>query len=121
MVFHRSLSDSKSSKVCRTLLSILINLNNTVTWMVSTCPLIFPVSLPIFWRLFQMLQQQLVSPPPSCSIAFLVLYSSLFSISFYFTLTRLKYLFLFFSFSLIFTLWSAETAKFILWQLLFFC
>ena len=39
MVFHWSLSDSKSPQVSRTLLSILAVLNNVVFWMVSTCPL----------------------------------------------------------------------------------
>ena len=38
MVFHWSLSDSKSPRVSRTLLSILDVLNNAVVWMVSTCP-----------------------------------------------------------------------------------
>ena len=38
MVFHWSLSDSKSSQVSRILLSILVVLNNAVVWMVSTCP-----------------------------------------------------------------------------------
>ena len=36
MVFHWSLSVSKSSQVSRTLLSILAVLNNAVVWMVST-------------------------------------------------------------------------------------
>ena len=36
MVFHWSLSDSKSPQVSRTLLSILAVLNNAVIWMVST-------------------------------------------------------------------------------------
>ena len=36
MIFHWSLSDSKSPQVSRTLLSILAVLNNTVVWMVST-------------------------------------------------------------------------------------
>ena len=36
MVFHWSLSDSKSPQVSRTLLSILDVLNNAVVWMVST-------------------------------------------------------------------------------------
>ena len=40
MVFHWSLSDSKSLQVSRTLLSILANLNNAVVWMVSTLTLI---------------------------------------------------------------------------------
>ena len=39
MVFHWSLSDSKSPQVSRTLLSILAVLNNVVVWMVSTRPL----------------------------------------------------------------------------------
>ena len=38
MVFHRSLSDSKSPQVSRTLLSISAVLNNAVVWMVSTRP-----------------------------------------------------------------------------------
>ena len=36
MVFHGSLSDSKSSQVSRTLLSILAILSNVVIWIVST-------------------------------------------------------------------------------------
>ena len=38
MLFHWSLSDSKSLQVCRTALSILAVLNNVVVWMVSTRP-----------------------------------------------------------------------------------
>ena len=45
MVFHRSLSDSKS-QVSKTLLSILAVLNNVVFWMVSICPLISKSSRP---------------------------------------------------------------------------
>ena len=40
MVFHGSLSDNKSSQLSRTLLGILVNLNNAVVWMGFTCPLI---------------------------------------------------------------------------------
>ena len=40
MVLHGSLSDSNSPQVSRTFLSILADLSNAVTWMVSTCPLI---------------------------------------------------------------------------------
>ena len=36
MVFHWSLSDSKSPQVSRILLSILAVFNNAVVWMVST-------------------------------------------------------------------------------------
>ena len=39
MVFHKSLSDSKSPQVYRTLLSILTDHTNAVVWIVSTCPL----------------------------------------------------------------------------------
>ena len=38
MVFHLSLSDSKSPQVSRTLLSILAVLSNAVIWIVSTRP-----------------------------------------------------------------------------------
>ena len=38
MIFHWSLSDSKSPQVSRTLLSILAVLNNAVVWMVSSRP-----------------------------------------------------------------------------------
>ena len=38
MVFHWSLSDSKSPQVSRTLLSILAVFNNAIGWMVSTLP-----------------------------------------------------------------------------------
>ena len=38
MVFHWSLSDSKSPQVSRTLLSILAVRNNAIVWMVSTRP-----------------------------------------------------------------------------------
>ena len=40
MVFHWSVSDSKSPKASRTLLCILSDLNNAVVCMVSTCHLI---------------------------------------------------------------------------------
>ena len=40
MVFHWSLSDSKSLHVTRTLLSILADPDNTVVWMISISPLI---------------------------------------------------------------------------------
>ena len=46
IVFHRSLRDSKSARVSRTLLSILADLNNVVVWRVLNCPLPSP-SVPI--------------------------------------------------------------------------
>ena len=46
MVSNWSLSDSKSPQVSRTLLSVLADLNNAATWMVSTRPLISKSSSP---------------------------------------------------------------------------
>ena len=40
MVFHWGLSDSKSPQVSWILLSILVDLDNAIVWMVFTCPLI---------------------------------------------------------------------------------
>ena len=39
MVFHWSLRGRISLQVTRTLLSILVDLNNVLVWMISTCPL----------------------------------------------------------------------------------
>ena len=46
MVPYWSLSDSKSSQVSRTLLSILVDLTNAIVWMASTCPRISKSSSP---------------------------------------------------------------------------
>ena len=46
MVFHWSLSDSKSPQVSKTRLSILAVLSNTVVWIVSTHPPISKSSRP---------------------------------------------------------------------------
>ena len=46
MVSRFTLSDSKSTQISNTLLSILAGLNNAVIWMVSTCPLISKSSNP---------------------------------------------------------------------------
>ena len=46
MVFHWSLNDSNFLQVSRTLLSILVDLNNAVVWMVSTRPVISKFSSP---------------------------------------------------------------------------
>ena len=51
MVFHWSLTDSKSRKVPRTLLSVLAVLDNVVVWMVST-PLIISMSSCPFIKYF---------------------------------------------------------------------
>ena len=47
MVFHWSLSNSKSPQVSGTLLSILAVLNNAVVWMVSTRPPVSKSSFPL--------------------------------------------------------------------------
>ena len=60
MVFHLSLSDSKSLQVSRTLLSILADLKNAVFWMVSCCSFISKISSP-FVLLFPSLQVPLTS------------------------------------------------------------
>ena len=91
MVFHWSLSDSKSRQVSRTLLSILTNLNNAVIWMVCTCPLITKSHSPCY--------NPLVTPPsPSITIDFTVTF--MFQ-GFFSSLARSRYLslFLFFFFS----------------------
>ena len=46
MVFHRNSSDSKPFQISRILLSILVDINNVVVWMVSTYPLISKSTIP---------------------------------------------------------------------------
>ena len=100
MVFHWSLSDSKSPQVSKTLLCILADLNHAVVWMLSAHPLISNSSSPLIKPLG-------IDPstPTTIGIAVTFIFHSIFS-----SLARSKYLSLF-SFSLIFTLWSAGMAK----------
>ena len=51
MVSHWILSDSKSFDVSKTLLSILVDLNNAVVWVVSARPLISKPSSPFTYSL----------------------------------------------------------------------
>ena len=100
MVFHRSLSDSKSPQVSRTLLTILTVLNNAVVWIVSTRPPTSKSSKPF--------NDPLVTVPKApMTISIIVTY--MFH-SFFNSLARSRY-FSFFSHSFSFILWSAETAK----------
>ena len=46
MASHCNFSDSKFLQVSKTLLCILVNINNLVVWIVSTCPLISKSSSP---------------------------------------------------------------------------
>ena len=66
--FLSSLSDSKSSHVYRTFLSILADLNNAVIWMVCTHPLISKSSSA--FDSFVTHSLQLVKTSLSCSSVF---------------------------------------------------
>ena len=100
MVFHWSLSDSKSPQVSRTLLSILAVLNNEVVWMVSTRPPTSKSSHPFNNPL-------VIVPKAPITIGTIVtfMFHSVFN-----SLARSRYLF-FLSHSFSFILWSAGTAK----------
>ena len=96
MAFHWSLSDSNSLQISRTLLSILVDLNNAVVWMVYSCRLTSNSSS-LFSKsgdCSNFTYIQLVSSSPSNSIVF---FSSL---------ARSKYLYRFLLF-FIFNMWSA--------------
>ena len=109
MVFHWSLSDSKSLQVSRTLLSILVVLNNAVLWMVSTRPPTSKFSCPF--------NNPFVTVPKA-PITIGIIVTSMFH-SFFNSLARQRYL-SFFSHSFSFMLWSAGTAKTKILQILFF-
>ena len=113
MVFHWSLSDSKSPKISRTLLNVLDDLNNAVAWRVSTRPLISKSSSPFINPLVTVPR-----PPIIIGINVTFMFHSLFV--FFSFLARSRYL-SFFSLSFNFTLWSAGTAKSTILQVLFFC
>ena len=95
MVFHWSLSDSKSPQVSRTLLCILAVLNNAVVWMVSTRPPTSKSSSPF--------SNPLVTVP-NAPITIGIIVTCMFH-SFFSYLARSRYL-SFFSHSFNFILWS---------------
>ena len=95
VVFHWSLSDSKSPQVSRTLLSILANLNSVLVWMVTTRPLISKSSRP-----FNNPSMTLLRAPITIGINVTFIFNS-----FFYSLTRSRYL-SFFSLSFNFTHWS---------------
>ena len=97
MVFYWSLSDSKSSQVSRTLLSILAVLNNAVVWMVSTRPPTSKSSSPFSNPLITV---------PNAPITIGIIVTCMFH-SFFNSLARSRYL-SFFSHSFSFILWSAD-------------
>ena len=107
MVFHRSLSDSKSPQVSRTLLSILA-FNNAVVWMVSTRPPTSKSSRP-----FNTPSVTVPKAPITIGTIVTFMFHSFFN-----SLARSRYL-SFFSHSFSFILWSAGTAKSTILQILF--
>ena len=109
MVFHCSLSDSKSPQVSRTLLSIMAVFNSAVVWMVSTRPPTIKSSSPFSNPL-------VIVPKAPITIGTIVTF--MFH-SFFNSLARSRYLSLF-SHSFSFILWSAGTAKSTILQILFF-
>ena len=109
MVFHWSLSDSKTPQVSRTLLSILAVLNNSVVWMVSTRAPTSKYSSPF--------SNPLVTVP-NTPITIGIIVTCMFH-RFFNSLARSRYL-SFFSHSFSFILWSAGTSKPTILQVLFF-
>ena len=106
MVFHWSLSDSKSPQVSRTLLNIMADLNNAVVWTVSTRPVIL-----------KSLYQSFGDYTKSTNYNW---YNCHFRVpQFFHSLTRSRYL-SFFSYSFSFIQWSAITAKTTILQVLSF-
>ena len=108
MVFHWSLSDSKSTLVSRILLSILAVHNNAVVWIVSTRPTTSKSS--------SFFNNPLVTVPKA-PITIGIIVTFMFY-NFFNSLARSRYL-SFFSHSFSFFLWSAETAKSTILQILF--
>ena len=108
MVFHWSLSDSKSPQVSRTRLSILAVLSNAVVWIVSTRPPTSKSSRPF--------NNPLVTVPNK-SITIGTIVTFMFH-SFFNSLARSRYL-SFFSLSFRFILWYAGTSKSTILQILF--
>ena len=109
MVFYWSLTDSKSPRVSRTRLRILAVLSNAVIWRVSTRPPTSKSSKPFNNPL-------VIVPKAPITIGTIVTF--LFH-SFFNSLSRSRYL-SFFSHSFRFILWSAETEKSAILQILFF-
>ena len=108
MVFHWSLSDSKSPQVSMTRLRILAALSKAVVWIVSTRPPTSKSSRPFNNHL-------VIVPKAPITTGTIVtfMYHSFFN-----SLSRTRYL-SFFSLSFRFILWSAGTAKSTILQIMF--
>ena len=100
MVFHWSLSDSKSPQISRTFLSILAVLNYAVIWIVFARPTTSKSSRPFYNPLVIV---------PEAPITIGTIATFIFH-SFFNSLARSRYL-SFFSHSFSFILWSPGTAK----------
>ena len=109
MVFHWSVSDSKSPQVSRTRLRILTVFSNAVIWILSTRPPTSQSSRP-FNNPFDIV--------PKVPITIGTIVTFMFH-SFFNTLARSKYL-SFFAHSFRFILWSARTTKSTILQIFFF-
>ena len=109
MVFHWSLSESKSPQVSRNLLSILAVLNNAVVWMVPTRPPTSKSSSPF---------SKSSATVPNVPITIGKIVTCMFH-SFFSSQAMSRYL-SFFSHSFSFILWSVRTAKSTILQVLFF-
>ena len=109
MVFHWSLSDSKSPQVSRTRLRILTVLSNAVIWIVSTRPPTSKSSRPLNNPL-------VIVPKAPITIGTIITF--MFH-SFFNSQARSRYL-SFFAHSFRFSLRSAGTAKSTILQILFF-
>ena len=110
MVYHWSLSDIKSPRVSRTLLSILAVSNNAVLWMVTIRPPTSKFSSP-----FNNLLVTVPKVPITVGITVTFMFHTFFN-----SLARSRYL-SFFSHYFSFILWSAGTAKSTILQILFLC
>ena len=109
MVFHWSLSDSKSSQVSRTLLSILAVLINAVVWMVTARPPTTKSSSPFNNHIITV---------PKATITIGIIVTFTFHSSFN-SLARSRYL-CFFSYFFSFILLSAVTENSTILQILLF-
>ena len=109
MVFHWSLSNSKSPQVSRTPLKILVVLSYAVIWIVSTRPPTSKSSRPFNNPL-------VIVPKAPITISTIVIF--VFH-SFFNSLARSRYL-SFFAHSFRFILWATGTAKSTILQILFF-
>ena len=110
MVFHWSLSDSMSPQVFRTLLSILVVLNNAEVWIVSTRLPTFKSSSP-----FSNPFVTVPNTPITIGIIVTCMFHSLFN-----SLASSRN-FSFFSYSFGFILWPAGTAKSTIFRFSSFC